>query len=60
MRFLLKECPFCKGEVEITNEDNYGYDGDEWYIECEECGIIFGFAKQYTVDKVIKKWNTRL
>lgn len=56
----MKTCPFCNGEVELTQEDNYGYysyDDYDWLICCYNCGLLFGWAMQYTKDEVIKAWN---
>ncbi len=51
-------CPFCNRIPELTNEDNYGYRDDEWYIKCD-CGLLFGFARGYNEKEVIVKWNIR-
>lgn len=51
-------CPFCGKNVEVTQEDCFGFDNDEWLIYCNNCGLQFGFGKQYeTKGKVIEAWN---
>lgn len=57
----LKPCPFCGGKnVEVTQEDCFGFDNDEWLIHCDNCGLQFGFGKQYkTKSEVIEAWNGR-
>lgn len=52
-------CPFCGNEdIEVTKEDCFGFDNDEWLIHCDNCGLQFGFGKQYkTKNEVIEAWN---
>lgn len=47
------------GKANLTKEDNYGFWDDEWYVDCDNCGLLFGFAKQYSKEEVIEKWNNR-
>jgi Lar family restriction alleviation protein len=55
----LKPCPFCGGKPYITDEDCFGFTNDEQLICCDECGLQFGFSKQYDKEEVIELWNNR-
>jgi Lar family restriction alleviation protein len=56
----LKPCPFCGGKAYISNEDCYGYEHDDFIVNCDECNLQFGFASQFeTEEDAVKAWNTR-
>ena len=55
----LRPCPFCGGKANLTKEDNYGFVDNEWYADCGNCGLLFGFAKQYSKEEAIEAWNRR-
>lgn len=72
----LKCCPFCGGEAHVKMKcfhySSYSW-GDDWYVECGECGIIGSPCKTMIVRKntgelviesdgradAIAKWNAR-
>ena len=49
-------------EENLSQENNARvYDNDEWLIHCDNCGLQFGFGKQYkTKNEAIKAWNDRI
>ena len=50
----LKPCPFCGGnKIEIRTDD----DGISWYIFCNDCGVMCGYA--VSEDEVVEVWNKR-
>ena len=56
----LKKCPFCGGEVYLTQEDFYGRSDNDWMVSCDNCSLLFGFTSQFlTKEEAIKAWNTR-
>ena len=50
----LKPCPFCGGEIEITEHEGISDDDIDGYSIC--CPCVFGGEDK---DAVIKAWNTR-
>ena len=56
----LKPCPFCGGEAEVTDKDNYGFSNGDWMVFCNECHTYLGFDSQYeTPEQAIEAWNRR-
>lgn len=50
----LKPCPFCGGNKVETRTDD---EGISWYIFCNNCGAMCGYA--LSEDEVVKAWNRR-
>ena len=50
----LKPCPFCgESAVETRTDDN----GISWYIFCNDCGVMCGYAM--SKKDAIEAWNRR-
>ena len=50
----LKPCPFCSGDkLEVRSDDG----GISWYIFCNDCGVMCGFALHK--GEAIEAWNRR-
>lgn len=50
----LKPCPFCGSDrVEVRTDD----EGKSWYIFCNDCGLMCGYAT--LEDGVVEAWNRR-
>ena len=60
----LKPCPFCGGEVQLTQFGNELTKKRGFYVRCRECAVeLRQEAVRYTLDwlrpKVVEKWNRR-
>lgn len=53
----LKPCPFCGGEAETICIDSGSVCGDEWRVQCHDCGSKSGTYGY--IEHAIEAWNTR-
>lgn len=54
MKDNLKACPYCGGRAVIKNTQA---DEKEYYVICENCGILSGLCKDK--QEIFNKWNAR-
>lgn len=55
----LEPCPFCGGEGELLDEDDY-FGHKIWHVECVECDCCTsGYYDDPGKEEAIRKWNTR-
>ena len=55
----LKNCPFCGSKPHLHKNDPYADDREHNNIKCKKCGMTGPHDEWYTLDGVIKAWNTR-
>ena len=52
---IIKKCPFCGGDAELTYAQ---WDYNYWGVSCKAC--VAYVCDPDTGEKAIKKWNTRI
>lgn len=55
----IKVCPFCGSEevgLWLTTAPN---GDDEYIVECDNCGCIYGKHRRLTADEAVDGWNRR-
>jgi len=55
----LRPCPFCGAKPYLYENDPYMDDRRHNRVHCENCGVDGPHDAWYTVDGIIKAWNTR-
>lgn len=55
MNETLKPCPFCGGEVKLTEEQTIGC----FRIQCTKCPVDLGRYWYFSANDVINAWNRR-
>ena len=53
----LKPCPFCGGELKVSEDKGRDYDTPRYYITCIDCGVTS--TSSMFKDELINKWNQR-
>ena len=52
-----KSCPWCYHDDVLSRQLRYRHDGDDWVIECMDCGCVG--PPHYLKAKCLKEWNKR-
>lgn len=55
----LKPCPFCGGKPQLYKNDPYMDDRRHNRVHCKKCGVDGPHDTWFTLEGVIKLWNTR-
>lgn len=60
---LINNCPLCKSEVELIQEDWH----NEYHLDCTGCALTYGLGDDGEMhrgysnkDRLIKQWNEAL